>query len=68
MNPAQGTIVIYITDRGDSRAAIVATAQGGDILHVFLCPGDTLYTGAYPVQIVQSPVYDATGLTPNSYH
>lgn len=66
--PALGTIVIYITDRGGARAAIVSDVQdGGLILHVFLNPGDDQFANG-PILVVQNVPNDATGATPNSYH
>jgi hypothetical protein len=66
--PTLGTIVVYITDRGDARAAIVSSVQeGGLILSVFLNPGDDQFANG-PILVVQNVPNDPTGATPNSYH
>jgi hypothetical protein len=66
--PTLGTIVTYITDRGDARAAIVSSVQeGGLILSVFLNPGDDQFTNG-PILVVQNVPNDSSGSTPNSYH
>ncbi len=66
--PALGTIVVYITDRGNARAAIVSDVQDVSIiLHVFLNPGDDQFVNG-PVLVVQNVPNDPTGMTPNSYH
>ena len=63
-----GTIYTYITDRGESRAAICSSVQeGGGFLSIFLNPGDDQYVNG-PVLVLQNVPNDPTGLTPNSYH
>lgn len=66
--PALGMIVIYITNKGAARAAIVSDVQdGGLILHVFLNSGDDQFANG-AVQVIQNVPNDPTGATPNSYH
>jgi hypothetical protein len=66
--PPLGTIVMYITDRGSARAAIVSDVQDVTvILHVFLNPGDDQFANG-PVQVIQNVPNDPTGTIPNSYH
>ncbi len=66
--PTLGTIVTYITDRGNARAAIVSDVQDVTvILHVFLNPGDSQFVSG-GMMVVQNVPNDPSGMQPNSYH